>query len=151
MKNLFQWISKKKIVSIIGQQNIERDGTDIQISSGNVTPSSAGTVTLSTITVAPGQYCVIGDVDLDTNATSGGTLLLSYTDPISTNAVKRRVGLNASGFTELAHDFEGHPFLATYNPSSASSNLTITIAAENAASGSIYFSNVAYVLRKPES
>lgn len=150
MINMFKWVYKKITVSIIGQESVETDGTDIQIASGSQSSSAGTAITLATITVAPGVYCVIGDVDYFTTSTTGGTLTVSYTDPITTNTVTRYVALAAAGFTELAHDFRDHPFVALYNPSTATASVTITLSSTTTSTASQYIANAAYVLREPK-
>lgn len=150
MKNVFRWIYQKFTVSIIGQESVESDGSDIQIASGNQTSSAGTAVTLATISVPIGQYCIIGDVDYFTTSSTGGTLTVSFTDPITTLTVTRYVAVAAAGFTELAHDFREHPFVAVYNPSSNTAAVTITISTTTTSTSSQYIANAAYVLREPK-
>lgn len=150
MKNLFRWVYQKYTVAITGQESVDTDGTDIAIASGLKTSAAGTDETLATITVPIGDMCIVGDVDYYSTSTTGGTLSLTYTDPISSNTVTRYVGLAAAGFTELAHDFKDHPFVALYNPSSATSSVTVTIKTSTTTTSSTYITNVAYVLREPK-
>ena len=108
---------------------------------------TAGTsITLATITVAPGYDCIIGDVDYFTTSTTGGTLTVTYT--VGTTTVTRYVALAAAGFTELAHDFGDHPFMALRNSKFSTSNITVNITSTTTTTSSQYVANAAYVLRK---
>lgn len=150
MNNLYKWIYKKITVAVIGQEAIETDGTDIKIASGTETSASGSAVTLASIVVPKGQYCIIGDVDYSTTSTTGGTLTISYTDPITGSLVTRYVALAAAGFTELPHDFKDHPFLAFYNPVSNGASVTVTLSTSTTTTSSVYIANAAYVLRAPK-
>lgn len=145
MNNLFQWIYKKITVSIIGQEAIESDATDIQIASGNQTPSAAGAITLATISVPLGFYCVVGDVDFFAGAAA--VLTASYTNPATGATVNRYVAAAAGGYVEDPHDFKDRPFFAVYNDPTVS-NATISITfSTTAAASTQYIVNAAYVIR----
>lgn len=148
MKNLFQWIYKKFTVSIVGAETIEADGTDILIASGDQTPSAAGSITLATIAVPVGTYCVVGDVDFFTNNSSGGVLVVSYVDPISTKTVTRYLAIAAAGTITSEHDFKDRPFVAMFNPVSSGASVDITLTTTAVASQQ-YIADAAYVLRYP--
>jgi len=145
MRNDYAYAITRKIVSAIGQLQFRRDGTDIKIASGTQTSAAGTAVTLATITVPPSYYAVIGDVDYYTTSATGGTLSISYTDPLTSNVVTRYIALAAASFIELAHDFEDHPFMAVFN--SGTGNLTITLSTTTTTTSSTYIANAAYVLR----
>lgn len=148
MSNQYRWNYEKQTIGLTGQESLLTDGTDIIIGSGNQTPSSAGSITLVTISVPAGSYCVIGDVDFFTSASAGGVLEMSYTLPLTTQTVNRYLPLAAAGLISSQHDFREKPFAAVFNPINATSPLSITFAVTATASDQ-YIANVAYVLRFP--
>lgn len=147
MRNLFRWNYIKETVSLIGQESLKQDGTDLIIASANTTASAAGSLTLVTLTVPPGTYCVIGDVDFFTNSTSGAVLEMSYTQPGTSTVVKRYLGLAAAGYVSAPHNFGDNPFAAVFNPAVLDTNLTITFST-TAVDADQYVANVSYVLRE---
>lgn len=145
MKNDYSYSLDRKIVSIIGQLQFRHDGTDIQIASGTQTSSSGTAATLATITVPPSFFAIIGDIDYYTTSSTGGLLTISFTNPVTSSVVTRYVALTAPGFLELPHDFENHPFLVAFNPTSSA--ITITLSTSTTTTSSQYIANAAYVLR----
>lgn len=146
MKDKSVFVNSLKRIGLTKQYAVPSDGTDLQIASGNQTSSTGTAITLATITVAPGYDCIIGDVDYFTTSSTGGTLTVTYT--VGTTTVTRYVALAAAGFTELAHDFGDHPFMALRNSKSSTSNITVNITSTTTTTSSQYVANAAYVLRK---
>lgn len=144
MRNQYRWNYEKNTVSLTGQESLAQDGTDLIIASANVTASATAALTLVTLTVPPGAYCVIGDVDFF--ASAGAVLTMSYTQPGTTTVVNRYVPLAAAGLVQAKHDFNESPFAAVFNPAILDTPLEITFSV-SATDTDQYVANVAYVLR----
>lgn len=147
MKNNLEYVYNKKTVGLTGQEDIETDGTDIKIASGDLTIDTGDSTTLATIDIIPGSYALIGDVDYFTNSTTGGKLTATYTDPITNKTVNRYLLLTSAGYILSPHDFNKHPYLAVFNPTSSSGNLTVSFITTSTTTSSEYICNVAYALR----
>ncbi len=150
MKNLWRDVYNKITVALTGQEDIETDGTDLSIASGDSTLDSGNSTTLASITVPPGAYAVLGDAFYFTNSTTGGKLTVSFVNPVTTLEEKRYLAVAAAGSVQSVNDFSKHPFMAVFNPASSESNLTITISTTSTTTSSEYIASVAYVLRMPK-
>ena len=155
MKNHNDFVFQRKLDMLTGEYIDDLLGTDIQIASGEQSPSAAGNLTLASIKVEPGQECIIGDVDFGAAAAALAEVTVTYVNYLGTSVtVTRYLYLGAAGFINERHDFEKRPFLAFYNPlvqgvntpASATVNFTVI----SAAASTQYVANMAYVLRATE-
>jgi hypothetical protein len=151
MRNHNEYDYKRVLDMLTGQYIDEAVPTDVQIASGEASPSAAGNLTLATITVLPGQECIIGAVDFGAAAASLAEVVASYTDYADiSQTITRYVYLAAAGFISLDTDFSKRPFLAFYNPRIQNTNATVTFTVLNAAASTQYVANMAYVVRYSE-
>ena len=150
MKNLFTYTYQKIIDSLTGRKKISQNGTDILVASASETPSAAGTFTLTSFTVEPGQECVIGDVDLGASGSATAEITVTYKDYTGTSiTITRYLYLGAAGFVNEEHDFEDRPFFAFYNPVIQNNAVTVDYNILSAADTIQYTGNIAYVVRTP--
>ena len=148
MKNIFEFVHEKIFDPLTGKENSPISGTDIQVVSGNTTTSAAGTFTLASFTVAPGQECIIGDVDFGAGSSATAQVTLTYKNYLGTSVtITRAIFLAAGGYINEEHDFDRRPFLAFYNPVVQNNVVTVQLQVVSAASGVQYVGNMAYVVR----
>ena len=151
MKNHNDFIYQRKLDMLTGQYVDDLIGTDIQIASGEKSPSSSGNLTLASFTVEPGQECIIGDVDFGAAAAALAEVTVTYKDYLGTSVtITRYLYLGAAGFINERHDFNERPFLAFYNPVVQDNPVTVNFIVLNAAASTQYVANMAYVLRATE-
>ena len=155
MKNHNQFVFERKIDGLTGQYVDNIIPTDIQIASGQESPSAAGNLVLASITVQPGEECIIGDVDFGAAAAALAEISVTYNNYLGQSVtITRYIYLGAAGFINERHDINKNPFFAFYNPvvqgintpSSATVNFTVL----NASASTQYVANMAYVLRASE-
>jgi hypothetical protein len=151
MKNHNQYVFQRKLDTLTGEYIDDLLGTDIQIASGEQTPSAAGNLTLASITVEPGQECIIGDVDFGAAAAALAEVTVTYKDYLGNSiTITRYLYLGAAGFINEEHDFKERPFLAFYNPIVQNNPVTVNFTVISAAASTQYVANMAYVLRATE-
>lgn len=151
MKNHNDFIYQRKLDMLTGQYVDDLIGTDIQIASGESSPSSAGNLTLASFTVEPGQECIIGDVDFGAAAAALAEVAVTYLNYLGTSkTITRYIYLAAAGFINEKHDFIKDPFLAFYNPVIQDNPVTVNFTVLSAAASTQYVANMAYVLRSTE-
>jgi|ACXJ01.1.fsa_nt_gi hypothetical protein len=151
MKNHNQYVFQRKLDTLTGEYIDDLLGTDIQIASGEQTPSAAGNLTLASITVEPGQECIIGDVDFGAAAAALAEVTVTYKDYLGNSVtITRYLYLGAAGFINEEHDFKERPFLAFYNPIVQNNPVTVNFTVISAAASTQYVANMAYVLRATE-
>ena len=151
MKNLLQFVHKKELDPLTGQEHMPILATDIQITGTQEVPTSSGTFTLLSFTVAAGQECIIGDVDFGAAASAIAVVTVTYTNYAGTSiTLSRLIYLAAAGFLNLEHDFDKRPFMAFYNP--LNQNTTVTVQMNILFAAAVqYVANVAYVVRTPSA
>ena len=151
MKNHNQYVFQRKLDTLTGEYIDDLLGTDIQIASGEQTPSAAGNLTLASFTVEPGQECIIGDVDFGAAAAALAEVTVTYKDYLGNSiTITRYLYLGAAGFINEEHDFKERPFLAFYNPIVQNNPVTVNFTVISAAASTQYVANMAYVLRATE-
>ena len=151
MKNHNQYVFQRKLDTLTGEYIDDLLGTDIQIASGEKSPSSAGNLTLASFTVEPGQECIIGDVEFGAAAAALAEVPVTYKDYLGNSVtITRYLYLGAAGFINEEHDFKERPFLAFYNPIVQNNPVTVNFTVISAAASTQYVANMAYVLRATE-
>jgi len=151
MKNHNEYTFQRKLDTLTGQYIDDLLGLDIQIASGEESPSSAGNLTLASFTVEPGQECIIGDVDFGAAAAALAEVTVTYKDYFGTSVtITRYLYLGAAGFINERHDFKDRPFLAFYNPAVQNNPVTVDFTVLSAAASTQYVANMAYALRMTE-
>ena len=151
MKNHNEFVFPRKLDVLTGEYIDDLLGTDIQIASGEKSPSSSGNLTLASFTVEPGQECIIGDVDFGAAAAALAEVTVTYKDYLGTSiTITRYLYLGAAGFINERHDFKDRPFLAFYNPVIQDNPVTVNFTVLSAAASTQYVANMAYVLRATE-
>ncbi len=124
---------------------------DIVNASGESSPSAAGTFTVASFTVNPGEECIIGQVSLGAAAATLAEVTTTYTDFDGTSVtLTRYLYLGAAGYIETNTDFANKPFMVFVNPVNSASAATVNMNIISAAESTQYMGNMAYVARLNE-
>lgn len=151
MKDHTQFVFGRKLDGLTGEYIDDIVPNDIQIASGEQSPSAAGNLTLASFTVEAGQECIIGDVDFGAAASALAEVTVTYKDFLGTSVtITRYIYLGAAGFINEQHDINKNPFLAFYNPAIQNNPVTVSFTVLSAAASTQYVANMAYVVRFSE-
>lgn len=155
MRNHGDFVSQRKLDNLTGQYVDDILPTDIQIASGQQTPSAAGSITIASFSVEPGEECIIGDVDFGAAASALAEVTVTYVNSLGTSiTITRYIYLGAAGFINERHDINKDPFFAFYNPLVQGANTpapaTVSLTVPSAAASTQYVGNIAYVVRASE-
>jgi len=137
---------RKYLIRTATQQVVsEADDTGVITIGATQTPSSAGSITLLSVSVPAGALLLVSEIDVFSSASA--TFLASYSYSVTANgptvAGAKYYYLAAAGFLPDVQSV-GKPIISMLNLSTTSQTFTITVPA--AAASTLYGANIRYAI-----
>ncbi len=150
MKNSMAFPFTRYLDDLTGQYIDMALPYDILNASGESSPTAAGTFTLASFVVEPGQECIIGQASLGAAAAALAEITVPYTSYGQSITLTRYIYLSAAGYVDTDTNFFHNPLMAFLNPVADDTPATVSMQIISAAASTQYVGNMAYIVRSNE-